>query len=354
MNQSAGSRSVTDNRYEIATSDAPLNVVHYVRKPGAGNYSLERMFEDVRAHGTQAFHYTLRINKFESKGLLTRVADILLAPWYQGNINHVTGDVHFLTYFLRRKRTVLTIHDCASLERLTGARRLVLWLLWYWLPLRRVAHVTVNSEFTKKQLAKYVQTADDRISVIYPSLSPEFRAYPKALNLTRPRILHVGTAPNKNLDRVVEAVSALSCVLVTIGTLNPRQIETLQGSGLEWMNYSNLSRGEIVEQYTLADIVMFPSTYEGFGYPITEANAIGRPVITSNITSMPEVAGSAACYVDPYDVRSIREGVNRVCTDAAYCAALIQSGLRNAERFNVRVVATQYEKVYARIAEAEA
>jgi glycosyltransferase involved in cell wall biosynthesis len=96
-------------------------------------------------------------------------------------------------------------------------------------------------------------------------------------------------------------------------------------------------------------MVVFASTYEGFGLPIVEANATGRPVITSNICSMPEIAGSAACFVDPSDCSSIRQGILRVMNDDGYRADLIGRGLENVKRFRADTIAAQYAALYQEV-----
>jgi glycosyltransferase involved in cell wall biosynthesis len=93
-------------------------------------------------------------------------------------------------------------------------------------------------------------------------------------------------------------------------------------------------------------MVIFASTYEGFGLPIIEANAVGRPVVTSDIYSMPEVAGDAACLVNPFDVSNIRTGVLRVIQDESYRRKLIENGFKNVERFKPNAIAQQYLELY--------
>jgi glycosyltransferase involved in cell wall biosynthesis len=106
-----------------------------------------------------------------------------------------------------------------------------------------------------------------------------------------------------------------------------------------------------VSLYQDADIVSFPSTYEGFGMPILEAQAVGRVVVTSRVLSMPEVAGEGACFVDPFDPSSIRRGLEQVIGDGDYRQKLIQKGFKNVERFDAERIANQYREVYVKVAQ---
>jgi glycosyltransferase involved in cell wall biosynthesis len=185
--------------------------------------------------------------------------------------------------------------------------------------------------------------------VIYCSVSEEFKHVPKSFNVENPRILQIGTRVNKNLERVVEALEGIKCELSIIGRLSSRQCELLIEKNLKYSNSFDLTREQLVQHYQNCDVVVFASTYEGFGLPIVEANAVGRPVVTSNLWSMPEIAGDAACLVDPFEVESIRAGVRRVLEDETYRNALVRTGLENAKRFQVKTIAEQYANLYRTI-----
>jgi asparagine synthase (glutamine-hydrolysing) len=339
---------------QVARSTAPtISIVQFQRKPFPSSHSIERIFEDVRAALRDRLTVNLRINANASKGVFPRLRDALSAAGDQGDVNHVTGDVHYLTFFLNRKRSILTVLDCISLERSRGLIRLFFWFFWYRLPLSRVRYVTVISEFTKQALLRYVNFPSAQILIIPPPVSEEFVFSPKNLDLNQPRILQVGTGINKNLPRVIQALQSISCRLVIVGPI-PNDLErALNHSGTIWESHVALSRNALLAQYQLADIVVFVSTYEGFGMPIVEANAVGRPVITSNVCSMPEVAGDAAALVDPFDVASIRSAIEQLISDRSYCDRLVAAGRRNAERFRVGTIAAQYEDLYRRV-DAEA
>jgi glycosyltransferase involved in cell wall biosynthesis len=165
-------------------------------------------------------------------------------------------------------------------------------------------------------------------------------------NAQEPRILQVGTAHNKNLERIAMALQGVRCRLEIVGRLLPEQIEILEGLHIQYSAQAGLSDAALCDNYKSCDMVVFASTYEGFGMPIGEANAIGRPVVTSNLCSMPEVAGGAACLVNPLDVQSIRAGILRVIHDAPYREDLVRRGYINAARFTPSAVAAKTSDLY--------
>jgi glycosyltransferase involved in cell wall biosynthesis len=303
--------------------------------------------ETMRASGADIIP---RILPHVSKGIWRRIANIVCAARHRGEVNHITGDVHYLALGLPRGRTILTIHDCHSLERLSGLKRWLLRLFWYELPIRRCAVVTVISQETKRQLLRHVRAPDAKIEVISNAVSRIFQPCPKPFNAACPRILHIGTKPNKNLPRLIQAIAGLKCCLRIVGELDEPLRRQLEQSRVAYEQVSNLDEAAMFREYCESDIVSYVSTYEGFGLPIIEAQYVERPVITSNCSSMPEVAAAGACLVDPFDVNSIRAGFERVIGDAAYRERIVQHGRENRGRFALKTVADQYLELYRRVA----
>lgn len=328
-----------------------LLVTHFMRRPGSNTFSMERLYEDVRQALPVDCRVKVWICRHFSRGFWPRVKDAWLARAQQGDVNHVTGDVHYLTFLLDSRRTVLTVHDLVMLERLRGIRRFALWFLWYWLPVQRSRAIVVISETTRSLLRDSVRCDLGKIFVIHNNVSDEFQPVPRTFANSCPRILQIGTKTNKNLERVAEALSGMRCTLVIVGPLSKAQQSILHGYGIDYENHVGLSREALVAQYVAADMLLFASTYEGFGLPIIEAQAVGRPVVTSNLSAMPEVAGEAASLVDPFDVMSIRAGVQRLISDAVYRNDLITKGFENVKRFRASHVAAQYAALYRRVAE---
>lgn len=263
----------------------------------------------------------------------------------RNEIVHITGDVHYMALATGSK-TVLTIHDVKSIIKGTWIKQQIIKMLWFWLPALCVKKITVISEFSKEELKKVIPFAASKIHVVYNPVNSQLSYTQKKFNILKPQILLLGTKPNKNLERTLEALKELNCTLLIIGLLSESQLNLLKALDFEYNNKFNVPYQEIVDAYIKSDLVLFASTYEGFGMPIIEAQAIGRPVITSNMGAMKEVAGTGACLVNPNSVNSIREGVKRVLDDEAYRQNLIVSGLENVKRFQLDVIAEQYLALY--------
>ena len=327
-----------------------LRVAQYQRKPYGIRISLERVFKSVRASSPSDMSVAAWTCRFQSRGVMRRLLNLVEAPFHQGDINHITGDVHYLALALAKQKTILTIHDCVGLRFLKGLRYLAVMLLWYKLPARRVGAITTISEFTRKDVLRYTHCAPEMVRVIHDPVPDGFAPSPKPFNVQRPVLLQVGTREqNKNLCRVAEAIRGIPCRLDIIGRLTDRQRQALQYNSVSYTEQWDLSDQEVLQRYRDCDMVIFASTYEGFGMPIVEGNATGRPVVTSNICSMPEVAGSAACLVDPFDFSSIRRGILRVINDHDYRNHLIAQGFENVKRFRADIIAAQYAALYREV-----
>ena len=320
----------------------------FLRKPLPGDhYSIERLFDAVvSALPTDRYDVRFQVCPFEGKGLVRRFLLIVWAACVQGDVNHVTGDINFLSLLMRRSRTLLTITDSASMLRLVGLKRWFYRIFWLQLPIWRAGHVTAISEKTLQETLFHVNTDPRKFSVI-PCCTPlGILVEPRPFLESCPRILAVGTKPNKNLPRIIEALAGIPCQLVVVGSINESDQELIVRHGLEVENHVDISDGDMALQYRHADLVVFVSTYEGFGLPILEGQTVGRPVITSRRPPMQEVAGAGACLVDPDSVEAIREGVLRVIHDSQYRAMLLKAGFENIRAYSPEIIASQYALVY--------
>jgi glycosyltransferase involved in cell wall biosynthesis len=323
----------------------------FMRRPARGVYSLERLFATVREHMPEDIACETRMCSRESIGCWPRLWITIEAAFRQSEVNHVTGDVHFLTLLMGRRRTILTIHDLTNVERLGGLRRWLFLLAWYRIPIARARIVTVISAVTRDHLLRTIGPVNTDMRVIHNCLVDRFERVPKPFNCARPLMLLVGLSENKNFHRTVAALAGLPCELRIIGNLQDEHRASLATHGVAFTSASRLGDEAMRDEYAKCDMLVFASTAEGFGLPILEAQAVGRVVVTSCISSMPEAAGDAAEFVDPFDVESIRSGVRRVIEDASHREALVARGFENVRRFSPQAIAAQYAALYREVAE---
>lgn len=319
------------------------------RQPGRF-FSIERIFQQLQPileHAVRVTTSEAAYSKMTPQGVL---ANIRGAKKCTADIYHVTGDIHYVVLGLPRKRTMLTIHDCVFLYSATGIKGRVLKWLFLDMPVRRCPLITTISEATRKDILGFTGCPPEKVVVIPNPVADSIYYSAAAFNNEEPVILFMGTTDNKNLLRAAQALNGISCRLEIVGKLNTQQMQALADQHISYRQHSGLSDEQVAACYAEADIVLFPSTFEGFGLPIVEGQKAGRPVITSDLSPMKEVAGGAACLVHPYDVGSIREGVLKVMNDAAYRERLIKDGLQNVRRFSTEVIAAQYLDCYKKLA----
>jgi glycosyltransferase involved in cell wall biosynthesis len=333
---------------DSTTSQKPIRVAFFHRKPRAlGNFSIETYFQQIREHLPQPFQPIYVEMPYESNGLWRRLANAIYCFFKQEDINHITGDIHYVAAFLKKKKTVLTIHDCGSLHDTDGLKRKIMRYFWFSMPTTKSAIVTANSEATKTDIIAQTQCQSDKISVVYICVGQQFQAQSKVFNAKNPRILQLGTAPNKNLERLIPALKDIPCTLVIVGKVSDAIKALIQENNIQTECIERRLRDdEMLDQYHQCDILSLVSTLEGFGMPIVEANAVGRPVITSNTTSMPEIAADAAVLVDPFDISSIREGFLKIIENSQLREELVQNGLQNHLRFQPKQLAAEYAQLY--------
>jgi glycosyltransferase involved in cell wall biosynthesis len=218
------------------------------------------------------------------------------------------------------------------------------------LPLRLASLVICISEETKREVLDTVTLPEHKVTVIPNFVDPKFVFSERPFAADRPRILHVGTTPNKNLSRVIAALRDVPCVLVIVGKLPPEVVRELDQGQVSHENFVAIDDLALAGLYRDADLISFPSTYEGFGMPILEGQAVGRPVLTSDLQPMRDVAGpGGALLVDPESVDSIRAGFLRLISDGALRARLIAEGNSNCGRFTLDAVAASHLALYRHI-----
>lgn len=316
-------------------------------------YSMERVVElfthelpaDINWKVVRLPHVKFSISSLIQNGLYARK--------HRSAVNHISGESNYLVFFLPRKNTILTIHDLLILDRLKGVKRFVLRWFFFALPVYWVGKVTAISQASKKELKKWTRHSMNHAEIVYdPYTYPRQEGLPTfSLEGKHPVFMTIGTKCNKNIERCIEAADGLPCRLLIIGRLTKYQSVLLEKYKIDFENRYDLSEEELLKAYRDCDALLFPSLGEGFGMPILEAHAFGRPVITSDCSSMPEVAGEGAYFVDPNSVASIREAMCHFIDCGHHSESLVEMGYRNLMRFSPSSIASAYAEMYRKIAE---
>ncbi len=266
-------------------------------------------------------------------------------------------------------RTLLTVHDLSFVRVPEAASPPLKAYLDVVVP-RSVAsadQILADSAATKADLVEFYETPAEKITVLYSGVGKYFRPINSRDTLEEALkrhglnginyMLSVGTVqPRKNYSRVIEALAEARgrgqdlhlAIAGGRGWLEEEMTRTIERTGLA--DHVHLL-GFVDDQdlpalYNGAGMLMMPSLYEGFGLPLLEAMACGTPVITSNLSSLPEVAGDAALLVDPYDVSAISDAIVAIASNAETRARLIAGGFHQVTKFTWTRAATQLMSIY--------
>lgn len=267
---------------------------------------------------------------------------------FNPQIVHITSDMYFIVPFLLGKKIIITIHDIGRYKELTGMKKLIYKCLWLSLPAKLADIIITVSDYTSRDILDHIsRNLEKKIIRIYNPLPEIFVPAEKEFNNARPVLLQVGTIPNKNVENVIRALSDIPCHLILIGRLSDEQQKLLKKHKIQYSNFFGLDYKEVYEQYAGSDIVLFISSFEGFGMPVIEANAAGKPVVCSAVSSLPEIGGKGAVYVqDPKSVDEINTVIKKLIGDTVLRNQIIKEGYDNIKRFEMNTIVAQYEKVY--------
>lgn len=322
----------------------------YVERKPSGAVSIEKVFRQL-AKSLSKLNFTTTFQQLEfPNNTLGTIRNLLLFNKTKADIYHITGHIHYIALVLPKNKTILTVHDAGILHIRKGLRRFILKKILFDLPIKRLKFITAVSEATKKEIVYYTKCPESKIKVIENPLQEHF--YPtqkKFFNSRCPTILQIGTTANKNLKNLIKALEGVNCRLKIIGELPEEMENLLKEKKITYENKSNLNDEEIGSEYAGADMVTFCSTFEGFGLPIIEAQAMLTPVITSNISPMKEVAGDAAALADPTDCNSIRQCILRIINNENYRENLVKNGIVNVKRYQPETIAALYADIYQEI-----
>jgi glycosyltransferase involved in cell wall biosynthesis len=318
-----------------------------------------------------------RLQALANEGPATHVLYPRQARRHQADVNHVLDHSYgSLLTALPPQRTVVTCHDLIPLEipdvhptlysQMTGRR----WYKKSITAMTRAVRIIAISEHTEKDLVKHTGYDPDHITVIPHGIDYRFRPVADKAWLEQARqslglpanckfILHVGScAAYKNIPILLKVFEQVRhrvqepVWLMRVGApFTASQQHLVEQMGLQdrmwWMDGPPID--DFVALYNLADVLVFPSLYEGLGLPPIEAMACGLPVAASNAASLPEVLGEGQLTFDPDDVEGMAEAVVAIFQNPALRQSLIEKGLRQAQRFSWPRVAEQVLAVYEQV-----
>ena len=266
--------------------------------------------------------------------------------------------------------TVMTVYDLrlASLPETYSRGRYLFLRSVIPRSLRRSERIVAISNDTKRDLVGYFGVPPEKITVSYCPVPPRFKrvedhsllaSIRERYGLPEEFILSIGKLePRKNVDRLIEACATIrkrtGIGLVVAGKRDPAfqgYYDRLRKLGLEQgvLFTGYVDDSDLPALYSMASIFAYPSLHEGFGIPLLEAMACGTPVVTSNVSALPDVAGNAAVLVDPSSVGSIASGIERIIGDDAYRARLVRAGYERVRDFNAASAAEAIVDLYKKI-----
>jgi glycosyltransferase involved in cell wall biosynthesis len=271
---------------------------------------------------------------------------------------------------LPNTRTLLTVHDLSFVRVPEATSPNLRAYLDAVVPrsVRRADHILADSAATKADLIELYDTSPEKITVLLSGVDARFsrvddtetrRAVRAKYRIPpRPYILSVGTVqPRKNYERLIQALERLRTdehdVDVVIaggrGWLEDPIYDTIRSTGMN--DHVHLigfaDDGDLPALYSEAACVAVPSLYEGFGIPVLEGMACGSPVVTANVSSLPEVAGDAALTITPTDLDELSDALNRLLSDSTLRAQLIQRGYERVKQFTWEASAMHLHRIYA-------
>lgn len=243
--------------------------------------------------------------------------------------------------------------------------RVLWWRLQYRYLCWRADRFLAVSEFTKREMAAILHIATEKIEVVPCACGRQFQpvrdekklaAVRKKYGLPERFVLFVGNFnPRKNLERLIQSFDMLKeqgDVVQNLVIAGEQGWKFNKTNALAEIKHKGnihfcgfVADEDMPTLYSAADLFVFPTLYEGFGIPVLEAQSCGTPVLTSNCSSLPEVAGSGAVYVEPYSVASIAEGMKRVLRDENLRQEMISLGLANVKRFSWESSAERLQEI---------
>ena len=337
-----------DNEYFVIVSENNKDFFRINKK----NFKIINLGKKVTMDLPRLFWEQISLPRFLKKNKI----DVLHSP-------------SFVMPIISKAKNVLTVADMTFIThpQVHTLIKRVYFSLFMPYSIKKADRVISISESTKKDILHYVKVDEKKIKTIYLAADSSFIVQNKEkcrkkikenYDVSSPFILFIGMIePRKNLERLIIAFSELRKKgnipyrLVIVGRKGWKvrgmlsMIKSLEIEK-EIIFTGYVPDEDLARFYNAAEFFVYPSLYEGFGIPIIEAMACGCPVITSNISSMPEVAGDAALLVDPGDVSQISSAMRRLIKDKKLREDMIKRGIKRSSEFSWKKCAKETLKIY--------
>jgi len=344
---------------QLARLDADSDYVLFCRKEDRD--ALSALGPNFRISVDSSTPYSVREQASIPSHLLRERVDVYHSP-------------HYVLPPLVPCRSVVTIHDCIHLmfpQYLPNRLAYVYAKTFMWWAAHRSARVLTVSEASKRDILRYFDIPEEKVTVIHNGLDERFRVPPPDAEIHRVRerfqlderfILYAGNVkPHKNVERLIDAFHVLHTngfehlKLLIIGS-DISKYATLRRAihthdlhkYVRFLGF--VSDETLAALYRLAAVFVFPSLYEGFGFPPLEAMASGTPVVASNLSSLPEVLGDAALLVDPYDANALAGAIRRVLVDDTLRRELSARGQAKVQEYSWEEAARRVRQIYQEVA----
>lgn len=322
---------ITPILYGRGVSRYTSNIIRAMRKKNANVRFFGSSFRANHALKTLARSFAKEVGVTQKPSILSFPPSFLARMWYGVGRLHIESLMPKVEVFHTWEELVppsyttpivATIHDLAPFKfpQMAHASTREKHTAAYKRLKEYGSHIIAVSEQTKRDLVEMLEFDPEKIHVIYEALPTENivkkedimsrEELEKVYGITKPYFLWIGTQePRKNLERAYQAWKKYSkdYDLVLIGASGTKEVKAQEG--VKIMGY--LSHDQVASFYTHAELLLFPSLYEGFGLPILEAFHYDCPVVTTNNSGMCESGGDAVTYIDPYSVDSIADGIKK-------------------------------------------
>lgn len=318
------------------------DVVIFMRKKRIGDNSIEEIFNTLTP--LMGEHVTVKNLPHDSGSPVGFLKNLLFAWQNKGRVNHIAGEVHYLALVL--PNCIVTFHDLYSICSGKGIKSIVRRWLWASLPIISAKRITAISQATLSEIKSINNSAELKCTVIH---NPIRNLRPQSNNDFSHQttiILHQGTKPHKNLERVIAAIEGMQIKLLILGPMTEAQKQLAESKHIDYTYFYDLTYDEVMDLYGKSDVVSFPSFSEGFGMPVIEGQMAMRPVVTSDIPVLHEVAGDGALFVNPNSTEEIREAFHTLIDNRTLRDNLVRKGAENIRRFDPHTIAAKYKAIY--------